>query len=489
MSKASQAAENALRNAESIQYGDFSVTKDWLFAANPLRGHGGANYIVFNPNDPTQKFAINDLGQLGDYLTLDGRKGQIGYDRIGDYIPGADPGARGAYESVFRTPSLEDMAESKRLQEISARVTSGEMSSWEAQQQANSGKAGLGVDNVYQRAYDEEASKGDSKYVELRTPDGKRHEVVRGSPAYDRYLAAGATEDKGGGIQSTIVRLPDGTERRVEIGSSAYQRYVTQGGSVTTPDGRTLTGSAATQYGSPSGTPSNTADPMPSTGDPALDATLGSLEEYIKELEKRGQVLNPNIVLDAKTLAQFTKQAEQEINPYYAGQLKMARESLLNSAGFSRDEVLRTEQQLEQQYQQRFRETGESAADRGFALSGIRQREEGQLATDTQRVIDSNRRKLEFDTGNAARGFAQQYGTSNMPTLNIGATPSITGGENKFSTNPGTRSLYQLDPGVYQGLVGSQEFEQRGAVRNRASQLEEAFRSNQALQQARSLTL
>lgn len=248
-------------------------------------------------------------------------------------------------------------------------------------------------------------------------------------------------------------------------------------------------GGGSSGSGGGSGNGDSMSLPFEPTGDPQLDATLGSLQKYIEELEKRGQVLNPNIVLDAKTLAQFTKQAEQEIDPYYKGQLKMARESLLNSAGFSRDEVLRTEQQLEQQYQQKFRETGESAADRGFALSGIRQREEGQLATDTQRVIDSNRRKLEFDTGNAARGFAQQYGTSNMPTLNIGEAPKVFGGETGFNKSQGTRSLYQLDPNVYNGLVGSQEFEQRGAVRNRASQLEEAFRSNQALTQQRSLTL
>lgn len=258
--------------------------------------------------------------------------------------------------------------------------------------------------------------------------------------------------------------------------------YISGGGITGVPGG--TSSSSGTSTSSSSGGLN-----LPSTGDPLLDQTLGQLENYLNELEKRGQVLNPNIQLDASTLAKFTKQAEQEINPYYSTQLKSARESLLYGAGYSRDEVLRNEQDLEKQYGQQFKQLGESAADRGFAQSGIRQREEGDLATDTQNTINANRRQLEFNTGNQARQFAQTYGTSNMPTLDIGNTPSVFGGETGFNKPQGTRSLYQLDPNVYDGLVGSQQYEQRGAVKNRASELESAFRSNQALTQQRSLTL
>lgn len=226
-----------------------------------------------------------------------------------------------------------------------------------------------------------------------------------------------------------------------------------------------------------------------STGNPVLDATLGSLEKYLKELEKRGKVLNPNIQLDAKTLAQFTKQAEQEINPYYSSQLKLARESLLSSAGYSRDDVLRTEEELERQYKTQFKELGESAADRGFAQSGIRNVEEQELAGNTQRTVDDNRRKLEFNVENSARQFAQAYGSKELPSVSIGERPLIGAGETGFSKQAGSRQLYSLDSGIYDSLIGSQEFERRGAVKSRSSELESAFRSNQALQQQRSLTL
>ena len=246
-----------------------------------------------------------------------------------------------------------------------------------------------------------------------------------------------------------------------------------------------LGGSSGGSLGSSGGSALN----LPSTGNPQLDATLASLENYMKELEKRGQVLNPNIKLDATTLAKFTKQAESEINPYYSTQLKLARENLLTNAGYSKDEVLRNEQELEKQYKTAFRQTGETAADQGFALSGQRVRQESELAQNTQNTIDSNRRKLSFDTGQNVRNYAQQFGSSNIPTLDIGNAPTITGGETGFSKPSGNRSLYSLDPNVYDGLVGSQQYEQTAAIRNRSSQLEEAFRSNQALDQQRLLTL
>lgn len=283
-------------------------------------------------------------------------------------------------------------------------------------------------------------------------------------------------------------RSTGGTTTRGTTGSTGGvdTNYFMRDGETAEQYNRRVAEYNASRSGSTGATPMPTVQP---TGNSEFDAMLGSLEEYLNELEKRGQVLNPNIKIDAKTVAQFTKQAEQEINPYYKGQLKMARESLLANAGFSRDEVLRTEQELERQYQQNFRQVGESAADRGFALSGIRNREEGDLATATQQTLDQNRRNLQFKTENAAREFAQLYGTDNMPSLSIGAAPSITGGETGFTRQGSSRNLYQLDPNVYQGLIGSQEFERRGAVRNRTSQLESAFRGNQALTQARSLTL
>lgn len=229
--------------------------------------------------------------------------------------------------------------------------------------------------------------------------------------------------------------------------------------------------------------------PRPSTGDPGLDEALSGLEDYLNQLEARGQVLNPNVQLDSKILAKFTEQAEKEIDPYYKTQLKLARDSLTRDLNYSAEQLGRDEQDLERTYQKQVRTIGENSAEQGFALSGQRQRSERDLALDTQNTIENNRRQLSFNAGNAVGQYARQYGSENLPETQIGNTPTVGAGETGFGKANGTRQLYSISPNVYAGLVGSNEFERRTNVKNRSSQLEQAFRANQGLTQQRSLTL
>lgn len=225
-----------------------------------------------------------------------------------------------------------------------------------------------------------------------------------------------------------------------------------------------------------------------STLSPEFKGLYDELEGYLKRLQENGQVLNPNIDITPDQVAAFTKQAETEINPYYSGQLKLAREDLLRSVGKATEDIGLSEADAQRKYGTGLRQLGETSADQGFAQSGLRNRAEGDLATDTQNSINANRRTLDFNTGSAVRSFAQKYGTSEVPQLNIGGSPAVSAGEPKFGTGSSS-SLYQLSPDVYNGLVGSEEYARRGAVSSRASQLEGAFRSNQAVAQQRTLTL
>lgn len=226
-----------------------------------------------------------------------------------------------------------------------------------------------------------------------------------------------------------------------------------------------------------------------STLPPELQQTLNGIQTYLAKLQANGQVVNPNLELTPEKLAEFTAQAQGEINPYYANQLKLARENLLAGAGYSANEIIENEKELGRKYNIAFTQIAESAADRGFALSGARVRDESNLATDTQNTIDANRRKLAFETGQNERTFAQAYGGSNIPDLQIGAAPTVSAGESRFTPGTGTRSLYTLDPAIYDSLVGSEEYKRRADVTNRVSQLTGAFNSNQALSQQRALTL
>ena len=225
-----------------------------------------------------------------------------------------------------------------------------------------------------------------------------------------------------------------------------------------------------------------------STGSSVYDELLKTLQQYLDELRKRGQAINPNIEITPEKLAEFTKLAESEIDPYYKTQLGLARETFLRDVGYTTGTLQRFEQDLERKYGQQVRQVGESAAERGFALSGIRGREEQDLATDVQRQIEDRRRELGFTAGTSARTFAQQYGGQAIPNIpTLGEAPRVLAGQEQFQK--GTRELpfYELSPDVYQGLVGQKQFEQDAAKRTRIAELEQAERQRQAVQQSRDL--
>lgn len=314
---------------------------------------------------------------------------------------------------------------------------------------------------------------------DLRTPPSAA-ELAQNAAQYEQYKL----QEQNSRTGVTAARYSDADLRALRESGQLVEGGT---GKATGTSGPGSLGAPVTR--NPQGTGGSGMAQFQPTGDPQLDATLSSLQGYIEELEKRGQVLNPNIKIDEATIAKFTKQAEAEINPFYATQLKLARENLLTNAGYSRDEILRNEEDLERQYKTAFRGIGESAADQGFALSGLRQRDEGELARTTNEAIGQGRRQLNFQTGQDARGFAQQWGGRDMPDLSIGEAPSVGSGELAFNRGGQSRSLYSLDPNIYDSLVGEQEFNRRGAVKNRTSELESAFRSNQGLTQQRSLIL
>jgi len=236
------------------------------------------------------------------------------------------------------------------------------------------------------------------------------------------------------------------------------------------------------------GTAGTTGGTSGGTGQTQFDQLLSTLEAYLNKLSDNGQVLNPNIEITPEKAAEFLRQAENEINPFFAGQLKVAREGFLSSVGYRGDELLNFENQLEQKYGQAVRGIGESAAERGFAQSGIRQREEQELAGDVQQQIDVGRRGLRFDVGQAAKTFTQQFGSGNLPGASLRNAPRVLAGFGQFQGDQSTSPFFNLSDDVYQNIIGTQEFSRRGAVKTRASQLEDAFRTQEAINQQRQLT-
>lgn len=216
-------------------------------------------------------------------------------------------------------------------------------------------------------------------------------------------------------------------------------------------------------------------DPTLSTGDDRYDKMLEVLQSYLDELVKRGDPLPP-AEPTADDLANFLKQAESEIDPFYSTQLKLARESLLRDVGYSTQEILNKEKELEITYGRGVRELGEGFADVGFAQSGLRKRAEAEYAGDVQRQIETGRRELEQAAGTAGRQFAQLWGGQALGTPTIAGAPSVAAGVGAFERPSTEKPLYTISPDVYEGLVGSKEYEQKTAERTRAAELESAWR-------------
>lgn len=217
---------------------------------------------------------------------------------------------------------------------------------------------------------------------------------------------------------------------------------------------------------------------------------LDQMFAYLQKLEAAGKALNPNIQITPEQTAAFMAQASNEIDPYYATQLKIAKDQLLTSLGYTQDQIAMQETQAQKQYNENLRQIGSTAADQGFAQSGIRQRQEQNLASDTQYQLSQARKAAALSAGNAAGQFAQQFGGANLPTApGLNSMPRIVPGSEGFKYVGESAPLYQLSPGVYDGLTGSNQYEQNVAKRTRASELESAFRTNSALSQARTLNL
>lgn len=143
MSAASRARYDYLQSAPSLKYGDYDVTKDWMVATNPLMGHGGADVVAFNPNDTNQRFYINantsQYNDLSEYLSGN----NLTADQLGQYF-GQD--TTGRYESIFKgdnVRTLEQIAEQKRLQDLSARMSAGTLSVAQGEAMANGSPATL----------------------------------------------------------------------------------------------------------------------------------------------------------------------------------------------------------------------------------------------------------------------------------------------------------------------------------------------------------
>ena len=225
-----------------------------------------------------------------------------------------------------------------------------------------------------------------------------------------------------------------------------------------------------------------------STGNEQLDAILDNLTGILDRLVAQGKI-DPSVEITPEKAAEFLAQAQEEISPYYQTQLALARESLLREMGYARDEILRKEQEWQQQYGEGLETLGETLAEKGMAYSGKRLEEEQQLAEDYQKAIEDQRRQAQFAAGTAAREFSQLYGTESLEPSQYTAAPTVVAGQPTFTPSSRKVPFYQLSEDVYGDLVGEKQYEQTAEEKRRAAELEGAYRQSEEAKKLREISL
>lgn len=215
------------------------------------------------------------------------------------------------------------------------------------------------------------------------------------------------------------------------------------------------------------------------TGNVQLDQLLGTLKSYLDLQTAAGKKVNPNIVLDAATMDKFLTQASNEIDPYYASQIKAIKSDLVNNF----DEMKANYDLAMEGQQSNFRESlglqRESEAGKGTLFSGGRKTRADELVAKQNRnlkALESQYLSNARQTGTTAE---RQLGSQNLagftaPTINTyTASLSGLGGLSPLTS----KSLYSLTGDVY----GTLPAEQKTATETRRSQLESLYRNQNSL--------
>lgn len=222
---------------------------------------------------------------------------------------------------------------------------------------------------------------------------------------------------------------------------------------------------------------------------PELQELYSTLKDYLDELKSRGETINPEIEITQAQVAEFTKQAEREISPFFKEQLQLARSNFLRELGFTTSEIERQEEELERRFGRQLETIGESVAERGLALSGRRLKSEQELAEETQRQIEDARRRAQFAAGTAARSFAEEFGGAHVPQFAFREVPTVISGQKQFIRGGRELPFFELNDDLLEQIKGRQTFEEEGALRRRVSELEAIERERQLLGQERKLLL
>ena len=243
----------------------------------------------------------------------------------------------------------------------------------------------------------------------------------------------------------------------------------------TTPQNQGSTGNIDPNTGQPYQiSPDYTASPatpsFQSTGIPQMDELLAEMKKYLDKLNAAGQKINPDMTITPALAQQFLDQAETELNPQYAEQLKVIKSDLTQNLGDLQKQYDINQEDTQSKLKQALLGSRESAAGAGTTFSGGQRKAESMAIQSQQRSLDLGALQFGQNLSSQLGKAEQAIGSSALNTLNIPKLPTYqVGAEGEF--NPaGSQAGYT----PYGGLTGTIENARRYATEARKKQLEQS---------------
>lgn len=193
---------------------------------------------------------------------------------------------------------------------------------------------------------------------------------------------------------------------------------------------------------------------------------------------QNGQVVNPNIQVTPAQLAMFYDQAKSELEPYYTDTYRTLANDVSQSLTRLKEDFDKTLARAVDPFKSALEKQAEDEAQSGTAFSSGRNKRESTMVTEQNNAISDVFQTAERSAQDLLRGYESKVGTNKASSL---ATPNLSlyNASNRGMTQSGSRTINPaLIGGVTYGSIGA---EQTVSTKKRASEIEQVFRTDRAL--------
>lgn len=193
---------------------------------------------------------------------------------------------------------------------------------------------------------------------------------------------------------------------------------------------------------------------------------------------QNGQVVNPNIQVTPSQLAMFYDQAKSELEPYYTDTYRTLANDVSQSLTRLKEDFDKTLARAVDPFKSALEKQAEDEAQSGTAFSSGRNKRESTMVTEQNNAISDVFQTAERSAQDLLRGYETKVGTNKASSL---ATPNLSlyNATNRGMTQSGSRTINPaLIGGVTYGSIGA---DQTVSTKKRASEIEQVFRTDRAL--------